>query len=47
MNNRTFIFTNASNFHAYRVLKQLGLGESFEWILTLEDTGLVAKPKAK
>lgn len=46
-NNRTYIFTNASNFHTYRVLKQLGLDKSFDGILTVEDTGLVAKPKTK
>lgn len=45
--NRTYIFTNASNFHAYRVLKQLGLDDSFDGILTIEDTGLVSKPKTK
>ncbi|MEY8768493.1 pyrimidine 5'-nucleotidase [Francisella philomiragia] len=46
-NNRTYIFTNASNFHTYRVLKQLGLDDSFDGILTIEDTGLVSKPKTK
>ncbi|MEY8673900.1 pyrimidine 5'-nucleotidase [Francisella philomiragia] len=45
--NRTYIFTNASNFHTYRVLKQLGLDDSFDGILTIEDTGLVSKPKTK
>lgn len=45
--NRTYIFTNASNFHTYRVLRQLGLDKSFDGILTLEDTSLVAKPKIK
>lgn len=44
---RTYIFTNASDFHTYRVLKQLGLDKSFDGILTLEDTNLVAKPKTK
>ncbi|AIT08973.1 haloacid dehalogenase [Candidatus Francisella endociliophora] len=46
-NHRTYIFTNASNFHTYRVLHQLGLADSFDGVLTLEDTGLVAKPKYK
>lgn len=46
-NNRTFIFANASNFHAFRVLKQLGLENSFDGILALEDTNLVAKLKTK
>ncbi|MBK2295528.1 pyrimidine 5'-nucleotidase [Francisella philomiragia] len=46
-NNRTYIFTNASNFHTYRVLKQLGLYDSFDGILTIEDTGLISKPKTK
>lgn len=45
--NRTYIFTNASNFHTDRVLKQLGLDDSFDGILTIEDTGLVSKPKTK
>ena len=44
---RTYIFTNASDFHTFRVLKQLGLDKSFDGILTLEDTNLVAKPKTK
>lgn len=46
-NNRTYIFTNASDFHTDRVLKQLGLENSFDGILTLESTNLVAKPKYK
>lgn len=46
-NNRTYIFTNASDFHANRVLKQLGLDKSFDGILTIQDTGLVSKPKIK
>jgi putative hydrolase of the HAD superfamily len=46
-NNRCYIFTNASNFHAYRVLSQIGLGGCFDGVLTLEDTQLVAKPKMK
>lgn len=46
-NNRTYIFTNASDFHASRVLKQLGLDNSFDGVLTIEDTGLVSKPKTK
>ena len=46
-NNRTYIFTNASDFHASRVLKQLGLDKSFDGILTIQDTGLVSKPKSK
>lgn len=46
-NNRTYIFTNASSFHTYRVLKQLGLDDSFDGILTIEDTGLISKPKTK
>ncbi|MDE4953223.1 pyrimidine 5'-nucleotidase, partial [Francisella tularensis subsp. holarctica] len=33
-NNRTYIFTNASYFHASRVLKQLGLDNSFDGVLT-------------
>jgi putative hydrolase of the HAD superfamily len=45
--NRTYIFTNASNFHTDRVLKQLGLKDSFDGILTIEDTGLISKPKTK
>ncbi|QIW10456.1 pyrimidine 5'-nucleotidase [Francisella sp. LA112445] len=45
--NRTYIFTNASNFHTDRVLKQLGLEDSFDGILTIEDTGLISKPKTK
>ena len=44
---RTYIFTNASDFHTYRVLKQLGLDKSFDGILTVEDTNLIAKPKTK
>ncbi|MED7788023.1 pyrimidine 5'-nucleotidase [Francisella sp. 19X1-34] len=46
-NYKTYIFTNASNFHTDRVLKQLGLDDSFDGILTIEDTGLVSKPKTK
>ena len=46
-NHRTFIFTNASNFHTYRVIKQLGLDDCFDGVLTVEDTGLVSKPKTK
>ncbi|BCD90171.1 pyrimidine 5'-nucleotidase [Francisella halioticida] len=46
-NNRTYIFTNASNFHTYRVLKQLELDKSFDGILTIQDTNLVSKPKTK
>lgn len=46
-NNRTYIFTNASNFHANRVLNQLGLDKSFDGILTIQDTALVSKPKTK
>ncbi|MGQ4005908.1 pyrimidine 5'-nucleotidase [Francisellaceae bacterium CB300] len=46
-NHRTYIFTNASDFHTFRVLEQLGLDKSFDGILTVEDTGLVAKPKTK
>ncbi|WP_150466457.1 pyrimidine 5'-nucleotidase [Francisella sp. SYW-9] len=45
--NRTYIFTNASNFHTDRVLKQFGLNNSFDGILTIEDTSLVSKPKTK
>ena len=45
--NQTYIFTNASDFHTTRVLKQLGLENYFDGILTIEDTGLIAKPKSK
>ncbi|QIV95873.1 putative hydrolase of the HAD superfamily [Allofrancisella inopinata] len=42
-----YVFTNASNFHADRVMKQFGLDNLFHGVLTLEDTELVAKPKEK
>ncbi|GAB4225169.1 MAG: pyrimidine 5'-nucleotidase [Francisella sp.] len=45
--NRTYVFTNASRYHADRVLKKLDLDKSFDGILTIQDTGLVSKPKSK
>ncbi|APC97059.1 pyrimidine 5'-nucleotidase [Francisella frigiditurris] len=46
-NKNLYIFTNASDFHADRVLKQFDLHQFFHGILTLEKTGLVPKPKQK
>ena len=42
-----YVFTNASKYHADRVLKQLELFELFDGIVTLECTGLIPKPQLK
>ena len=41
---RKIVFTNASRAHARRVLAALGVAESFEAVLSLEDFGYVSKP---
>ena len=43
---RKAVFTNASRWHAERVLRRLGVGAAFETVVALEDLDYVAKPKA-
>ena len=42
-----YILTNASDFHTQRVTKQLGLDNIFDDIFTLNDSGLIPKPKTE
>ncbi len=42
---RRFVFTNAPRAHAARVLSLLGLHESFEAVIALEDLDYVPKPR--
>ncbi len=46
-NKNLYILTNASDFHTQRVTKQLGIDVLFDEVFTLEDTGLIPKPKKK
>ena len=44
---RRIIHTNAPRHHAERVLETLGLGDHFEQVIALEDTGYTPKPAAE
>ena len=43
---RKAVFTNASRWHAARVLERLGVATAFEAVVALEDLGYVPKPAA-
>lgn len=42
---RRLVHTNGPRVHATRVLAALGLSDVFEQVITIEDTGLVPKPR--
>jgi putative hydrolase of the HAD superfamily len=42
-----YILTNASDFHTERVTKQLGLNNLFDDVFTLNDSGLIPKPRTE